>query len=118
MPWLIVFALLWLAPFNGNEQPVTLLIYWLVIGIVVYDGIGTAVNTSYYSLLPEMFPRYHERTDVAVRMNIFLTVALLAGVALPPLVVIAWVGRPWGLIFTVSPQWLPIPPATSACLSR
>lgn len=85
LPWLIVFALLWLAPFNGNEQPVALLIY-LIVGIVIYDGIGTAVNTSYYSLLPEMFPKYHERTDVAVRMNICLTIALLAGVALPPVI--------------------------------
>ncbi|MEZ4616597.1 MAG: MFS transporter [Caldilineaceae bacterium] len=100
LPWLIVFALLWLAPFNGNEQPVALLIY-LVIGIVVYDGIGTAVNTSYYSLLPEMFPRYHERTDVAVRMNIFLTVALLAGVALPPLIGDRLGWATMGLIFTV-----------------
>ena len=74
-----------MVPFNGNEQPVALLIY-MVIGIVLYDGIGTAVNTAYYSLLPEMFPSYRERTDVAVRMNIFLTIALLAGVALPPLI--------------------------------
>jgi GPH family glycoside/pentoside/hexuronide:cation symporter len=85
LPWLIIFALLWVVPFNGNEQPVALLIY-MVIGIVLYDGIGTAVNTAYYSLLPEMFPSYRERTDVAVRMNIFLTIALLAGVALPPLI--------------------------------
>jgi len=85
LPWLIIFALLWVVPFNGNEQPIALLIY-MVVGIVLYDGIGTAVNTSYYSLLPEMFPSYRERTDVAVRMNLFLTIALLAGVALPPLI--------------------------------
>ena len=85
IPWLIIFALLWVVPFNGNEQPVALLIY-MVIGIVLYDGIGTAVNTAYYSLLPEMFISYRERTDVAMRMNIFLTIALLAGVALPPLI--------------------------------
>lgn len=85
VPWLIIFGFLWLAPFNGNEQPVALLIY-MVVGIVLYDGIGTAVNTAYYSLMPEMFVSYRERTDVAVRMNIFLTLALLAGVALPPLI--------------------------------
>jgi len=84
LPWLIVFALLWLPPFNGNDQPVELLIY-LVIGIVLYDGLGTAVSTAYNSLLPEMFTTYSERTDVAVRMNIFLTIALLTGVALPPI---------------------------------
>lgn len=85
LPWMMVFGALWLAPFNGNVQPVALLIY-MVVGIVVYDGIGTAVSTSYYSLMPEMFPGYQERTDVAVRMNIFLTVALLVGVAMPPII--------------------------------
>lgn len=84
LPWMVVFGLLWLAPFNGNEQPVALLLY-MVVGVVLYDGIGTAVSTAYYSLLPEMFPSYRERTDVAVRMNLFLTVALLMGVALPPI---------------------------------
>lgn len=84
LPWMVIFGLLWLAPFNGNEQPVALLIY-MVAGIVLYDALGTAVSTAYYSLLPEMFPSYQERTDVAVRMNLFLTVALLGGVALPPI---------------------------------
>lgn len=100
IPWLIIFGLLWLAPFNGNEQPIALLIY-MIVGIVLYDGIGTAVNTAYYSLLPEMFPSYKERTDVAVRMNLFLTVALLAGVALPPLLAqqVGW--GTMGLIFAI-----------------
>ncbi len=99
IPWLVIFGLLWLAPFNGNEQPVALLLY-MVVGIVLYDGIGTAVNTSYYSLMPEMFPSYQERTDVAVRMNVFLTIALLAGVALPPLVADRLSWGTMGLIFT------------------
>lgn len=84
LPWMIIFGLLWLAPFNGNVEPVALLIY-MVVGIVLYDALGTAVSTAYYSLLPEMFTSFQERTDVAVRMNLFLTVALLAGVALPPI---------------------------------
>ncbi|MCB0104857.1 MAG: MFS transporter [Caldilineaceae bacterium] len=100
VPWIVIFALLWLAPFNGNEQPIALLIY-MVIGIVLYDGIGTAVNTAYYSLMPEMFATYHERTDVAVRMNIFLTVALLAGVALPPMIAERLSWGTMGLIFAV-----------------
>lgn len=100
VPWLIIFALLWRAPFNGNEQPVALLIY-MVIGIVLYDGIGTAVGTAYYSLMPEMFATYRERTDVAVRMNIFLTIALLAGVALPPMIAERLSWGTMGLIFAV-----------------
>lgn len=98
LPWLLIFAALWLAPFNGNEQAVALLIY-MVVGIVLYDAIGTAVSTSYYSLMPEMFPTYEERTDVAVRMNVFLIVALLTGVALPPIIAsqVGWSNM--GLIF-------------------
>ena len=33
-----------------------------------------------------MFVNYRERTDVAAKMMIFLTVALLLGVALPPVI--------------------------------
>ncbi|MEZ4869879.1 MAG: MFS transporter [Caldilineaceae bacterium] len=97
-PWMIIFGLLWLAPFDGNEQPIALLIY-MVVGIVLYDALATAVSTAYYSLLPEMFPSYHERTDVAVRMNIFLTVALLVGVALPPIIATSLGWGTMGLIF-------------------
>lgn len=98
-PWLLIFCALWLAPFNGNEQPFALLFY-MIIGIVLYDAIGTAVSTSYYSLMPEMFPTYQERTDVAVRMNVFLIVALLMGVALPPIIAesIGWGNM--GMVFT------------------
>lgn len=99
LPWLVIFGALWLAPFNGNEQPVALLIY-MVVGIVLYDGLATAVSTAYYSLLPEMFPSYQERTDVAVRMNIFLTIALLVGVALPPILAQQLGWGVMGLIFT------------------
>jgi len=100
IPWLLIFGLLWWAPFDGNEQPVALLIY-MIVGIVLYDGIGTAISTAYYSLLPEMFPSYKERTDVAVRMNLFLTVALLAGVALPPMLAqqVGW--GTMGIIFAL-----------------
>jgi GPH family glycoside/pentoside/hexuronide:cation symporter len=83
LPLMIMFALLWLPPFDGNTQAVPLLV-WFVVCIVIYDALSTAVGTAYYSLLPEMFQNYKERTDVAARMNIFLVIALLLGVALPP----------------------------------
>jgi GPH family glycoside/pentoside/hexuronide:cation symporter len=98
LPMMIVFALLWLAPFDGNQQPVALLI-WFVIGIVCYDALATAVGTAYYSLLPAMFTTYAERTDAAARMNIFLIIALLLGVALPPIVAAQLGWGTMGLIF-------------------
>ncbi len=100
LPMLIAFALIWLAPFDGNRAPVPLLI-WFVVSIVVFDALNTAVSTAYYSLLPEMFEHYDQRTDVAARMNIFLIVALLLGVALPP-VIAGQVGWPLvGVAFAV-----------------
>jgi GPH family glycoside/pentoside/hexuronide:cation symporter len=97
-PYAITFALLWMAPFDGRTNPMGLLVYFLV-GVVVWEGLGTAVTTAYYSLLPEMFMDYHERTDVAVRMNVVQTVGLLIGAALPPVLASA-LGYPvMGLIF-------------------
>lgn len=98
IPWLrygpvfslSAFAALWLPPFDGAASPVALLAYF-VAAIVVYDGLNSAVSNAYYALLPEMFANYRERTDVAAKMMIFLTVALLLGVALPP-VIAGWVG--------------------------
>ena len=81
-PYAIAFALIWMAPFNGLTNPVGLLIYFYVI-VFIWEGLGTAVSTAYYALLPEMFMDYKERTDVAVRMNIVQTVGLLIGAALP-----------------------------------
>ena len=60
---------------------------------MVWEGLATAVSTGYYSLLPEMFTSYDERTDVAVRMNIVQTVGLLIAAALPA-VLAGWIGWP------------------------
>lgn len=85
VPFLVMFAALWMPPFDGATDPVALVIYFFVV-IVTYDAFNSAVGNSYYALLPEMFVNYRERTDVAAKMMIFLTVALLLGVALPPVI--------------------------------
>ena len=84
LPYVIVYALIFWAPFNGKVNPYGLLVYFAIM-MVIWEGLYTAVATGYYSLLPEMFPDYTERTDVAAKMNIFQIIALLIGVALPPL---------------------------------
>lgn len=93
LPYGVAFALLFTAPFDGRENPVGLLIYF-GLAIVVWEGIYTAIATGYYGLLPEMFPSYVERTDVAAKMNIFQTVALVLGAALPPMLasLLGWAG--------------------------
>ena len=93
LPYAVVFALLFTAPFDGRTNPVGLLIYF-GIAIVVWEGLYTAVATGYYGLLAEMYPTYRERTDVAAKMNIFQTIALVLGAALPPILakILGWAG--------------------------
>jgi GPH family glycoside/pentoside/hexuronide:cation symporter len=99
-PYALVFALLWMAPFDGISQPIALLIYFVVVSWL-WEGLSTAVSTGYYSLLPEMFITYAERTDVAVRMNVIQVVGLLTGVAAPPLLY-SHLGWPaMGIIFAI-----------------
>lgn len=93
LPYAVAFALLFTLPFDGRENPVGLLVYFGTV-IVIWEGLYTAIATGYYGLLPEMFPGYRERTDVAAKMNIFQTVALVIGAALPPLLaeLLGWTG--------------------------
>ena len=93
LPYAVAFSLIFTAPFDGREDPVGLLIYFGIM-IIVWEGLYTAVATGYYGLLPEMFGSYRERTDVAAKMNIFQTIALVLGAALPPLLadMLGWSG--------------------------
>lgn len=93
LPYAAAFALLFTAPFDGRENPVGLLTYF-GLAIVIWETCYTAFATGYYGLLPEMFGDYRERTDVAAKMNIFQTVALVLGAAMPPLLadILGWSG--------------------------
>jgi GPH family glycoside/pentoside/hexuronide:cation symporter len=91
LPYAVTFALIFSVPFDGKDNPVGLLVYFGVC-IVIWEAIYTAIATGYYGLLPEMFGTYQERTDVAAKMNIFQTIALVLGAALPPLLaeILGW----------------------------
>ena len=93
VPYVLTFALLFLSPFDGRLNPTALLIFFGIV-IVLWEGLYTALATGYYSLLPEMFASYRERTDVAAKMNIFQTGGLVIGVALPP-ILSEWLGWSW-----------------------
>ncbi len=93
LPYVLIYALIFWSPYNGKVNPYGLLAYFGVL-IVIWEGLYTAVATGYYSLLPEMFPDYEERTDVAAKMNIFQIIGLLIGVALPPLMA-EYIGWGW-----------------------
>jgi GPH family glycoside/pentoside/hexuronide:cation symporter len=93
LPYAVAFSLIFTVPFDGRDNPVGLLVYFGVM-IVIWEGLYTALATGYYGLLPEMFGSYRERTDVAAKMNIFQTIALVLGAALPPLLadMLGWSG--------------------------
>jgi GPH family glycoside/pentoside/hexuronide:cation symporter len=93
LPYAVAFALIFTAPFDGKNNPVALLVYFGTM-IIIWEGLYTAIATGYYGLLPEMFGNYRERTDVAAKMNIFQTIALVLGAALPPLLssILGWSG--------------------------
>ena len=93
LPYAVVFSLIFTIPFDGQSDPLGLLLYFGAL-ILIWEGLYTAIATGYYGLLPEMFTSYHERTDVAARMNIFQTLALVLGAALPPMLasVLGWSG--------------------------
>lgn len=90
LPYVVAFVLIFSNPFDGKVNPVALLVFFGVI-IVIWETLYTGLATGYYGLLPEMFGRYEERTDVAAKMNIFQTIALVLGAALPP-VLSQWLG--------------------------
>jgi GPH family glycoside/pentoside/hexuronide:cation symporter len=93
LPYAVAFSLIFTAPFDGKKDPYALLVYFGTM-IVIWEGLYTAIATGYYGLLPEMFGTYRERTDVAAKMNIFQTVALVFGAALPPMLasILGWSG--------------------------
>ncbi len=92
LPEAVFFAFLFFAPFDGRQNPGAL-VAWFSVGLFFWEGLATAVSTGYYSLLPEMFKTYEERTDVAARMNIVQTVGLLLATALPSAMA-GWMGWP------------------------
>ena len=93
LPYAVAFSLIFTIPFDGKSDPFGLLVYFGIM-IIIWEGLYTAIATGYYGLLPEMFDSYRERTDVAAKMNIFQTIALVLGAALPPYLssVLGWSG--------------------------
>ncbi|MBN2045653.1 MAG: MFS transporter [Anaerolineales bacterium] len=100
VPFALALIFIWLAPFDGVEQP-TALALWMIFVPFIWEGLGTMTTTAYYALLPEMFNTYEDRTKVAVSMNIIQVVGLFIGMAGTPILTdtIGWV--PTAAIFAV-----------------
>ncbi len=83
IPYILTFILMFMAPFDGKTDKLSLMIYFMII-VFLWETLYTAIATGYYGLLPEMFDNYTERTDVAAKMNIVQGIGLIVAVALPP----------------------------------
>jgi len=92
IPFALSLILIWMAPFDGVEQTQALMLYMIFVPFL-WEGLGTMTTTAYYSLLPEMFATYEDRTKVAVSMNIIQVIGLFIGMAGTPVLtdVIGWV---------------------------
>jgi GPH family glycoside/pentoside/hexuronide:cation symporter len=100
IPFALSLILIWLAPFDGVEQTKSLMLYMIFVPFL-WEGLGTMTTTAYYSLLPEMFVTYEDRTKVAVSMNIIQVIGLFIGMAGTPALTatIGWV--PTAAIFAL-----------------
>lgn len=100
VPFALSLIFIWMAPYDGVEQTRALMLYMIFVPFL-WEGLGTMTTTAYYSLLPEMFATYEDRTKVAVSMNIIQVVGLFIGMAGTPVLTdtIGWV--PTAAIFAV-----------------
>jgi len=100
VPFAISLIFIWMAPFDGVEQTTSLMLYMIFVPFL-WEGLGTMTTTAYYSLLPEMFATYEDRTKVAVSMNIIQVIGLFIGMAGTPVLtdMLGWV--PTAAIFAV-----------------
>ena len=91
IPFALSLIFIWLAPYDGVEQTRALALYMIFVPFL-WEGLGTMTTTAYYSLLPEMFITYEDRTKVAVSMNIIQVIGLFIGMAGTPILtdMIGW----------------------------
>jgi GPH family glycoside/pentoside/hexuronide:cation symporter len=100
IPFAISLIFIWMAPFDGVEQTQALMLYMIFVPFL-WEGLGTMTTTAYFSLLPEMFATYEDRTKVAVSMNFIQVIGLFIGMAGTPILTdkLGWV--PTAAIFAV-----------------
>jgi GPH family glycoside/pentoside/hexuronide:cation symporter len=100
VPYALSLIFIWMAPFDGVKETTSLMLYMIFVPYL-WEGLGTMTTTAYYSLLPEMFSTYEDRTKVAVSMNIIQVIGLFIGMAGTPALThrIGWV--PTAVIFAV-----------------
>lgn len=98
IPFGLIYYLLWVPPFTGVDQTMSLFFYF-VIFICLFDGLYTVTILNWAALFPEMFSSLKERSQVNAFRQTFGMLGLMLGIAAPPLIY-GSIGWGWmGLIF-------------------
>src|SRR5690606_36181084 len=74
LPLALFFALVWLAPFRGDDP--RLFAYFLGV-IFLFDTLFTLVSLNLVALFPEMYPSLAERAEVSGYRQVFALVGLV-----------------------------------------
>jgi GPH family glycoside/pentoside/hexuronide:cation symporter len=111
LPFALSLMLIWMAPYDGVQNTTALMLYMIFVPFL-WEGLGTMTTTAYYSLLPEMFMTYEDRTKVAVSMNVVQIIGLFIGMAGTPFLTdnLGWVQTAaiYGLI-TIAAYYVGLP---------
>jgi len=111
IPFALSLILIWLAPYDGVEETRALMLYMIFVPFL-WEGLGTMTTTAYYSLLPEMFITYEDRTKVAVSMNIIQVIGLFIGMAGTPVLTDMlgwWQTAAIFALFTIATYYIGLP---------
>ena len=85
LPMVLVFVLVWIAPFRGDQGQMAPLFLYFLVTICAFDGLWTFVVLNWTALFPEMFPEHRDRSEVSAWRQVFSIIGLILGIAMPPL---------------------------------
>jgi GPH family glycoside/pentoside/hexuronide:cation symporter len=98
VPLAIFFALVWLPPaFVAHNQ--TLLFWYFIFALCIFDGLHTTVGLNLLAVFPQMYPGLKERAEVSSYRQVFAIVGSIIGIASPPLVYAAFGWGAMGVLF-------------------
>jgi len=97
VPFGLVYFFLWSPPFDSGRM--SLLFFYFLVLICLFDGFYSFVVLNWASLYPEMFQTLRERAQVNSMRQFFGVWGLIIGIALPPLIYSAFGWKAMGALF-------------------
>lgn len=104
--FMLVFIMVFSVPKGIGD---TGLFVWLVLSIILFEGVATLLWVNYGALFPELFQGERLRAKASAVQQIFQIVALLIGTALTPIIFEAigfsWMSVSYSLLFGICMVW-------------